>query len=203
MKKTPQDFKREEIKKVFKETLKSKSTILRPVSIRVTDAHDDPATFTNFSFQETGKLSKEVLVERSPGKGFIDGLFAGLYGHFASEYPSLRQIKLVDLMVNPSWMSSKTDMRTDAKASVIFRVEVGNHGTASFRNQSRSMIWSSFAAALEAFQFYINCERSFNEIQPIIDDARNRNRFDIVEKWKFKLSKLTEVNTYEKKEREN
>ena len=61
----------------------------------------------------------------------------------------------------------------------------------------------NFLSKYISFQFYINCERSFDEIQPIIDDAKNRNRFDIVEKWKFKLSKLTEVNTYERKERKN
>ncbi len=34
MKKTPQDFKRAEIRKVFEETLKSKKTVLTPLEIK-------------------------------------------------------------------------------------------------------------------------------------------------------------------------
>ena len=61
------------------------------------------------------------------------------------------------------------------------------------------MIYSGFVSALEAFQFYINCERTFHKIQVIIEDATLRNRGDIVQSCLTDLSKLTEVNTYEKK----
>ena len=61
------------------------------------------------------------------------------------------------------------------------------------------MIHSSFSLALEAFEFYINCERTFNKIQLVISDAESRNRADIVSENVYRLSKLTEVNSYEKK----
>ena len=61
------------------------------------------------------------------------------------------------------------------------------------------MIYSGFVAALEAFQFYINCERTFSKMQLIIEDAKQRNRGDIIQACLSDLSKLTEVNNYEKK----
>ena len=61
------------------------------------------------------------------------------------------------------------------------------------------MIYSSFVLALEAFQFYINCERVFDKIQLVIADAQTRNRGDTINRAMYDLSKITEVNTYEKK----
>ena len=82
---------------------------------------------------------------------------------------------------------------------VILRVEVQNHGISEFQHESRSMIYSSFVSALEAFQFYINCERTFDKIKLAVEDASERNRGDIIQACLADLSKLTEVNTYEQK----
>ena len=107
---------------------------------------------------------------------------------------------MVNMTVNPFWSSSHRKTATDAKATVIFTVEGGPRGASTFQHTSRSMIHSSFAAALTSFQFYINCERSFRKIQVVLKDANRRNRFDIADNWRYYLSKLTEVNTYEKRE---
>ena len=60
------------------------------------------------------------------------------------------------------------------------------------------VIYSSFISSLEAFQFYINCQRTFEKIMLAVEDARERNRGDIIQSCVADLSKLTEVNTYEK-----
>ena len=71
---------------------------------------------------------------------------------------------------------------------------------AEFSCVSRSILHSSFIVTLEAIEFYINCERTFHKIQIILGDAEQRNRGDIVQSCVTDLSKLTEVNTYEKKQ---
>ena len=86
----------------------------------------------------------------------------------------------------------------DAKVTVNIVMEVKEHGLAEFSSASRSVLHSSFAAIVEAFQFYINCERTFHKIQLVLEDAKERNRGDIVQSCVSDLSKLTEVNTYEK-----
>ena len=59
------------------------------------------------------------------------------------------------------------------------------------------MVRSSFFAVLKAFEFYINCERTFVSLKNILEDAQSRNRGDIIQACLLDLSKLTEVNTYE------
>ena len=198
MKKTPQEFKRTEIKQTIEKTLKESQTKLFPLSISVGESLSDDFTVTNFSFEQTGNDKKVVTLEDQKGKGFVDGLFTGLHRHFREEYKSLDKIRLADYNVNPIMSNSKKSLGTDAQAVVMLSVHVDTHGVAEFHHRSRSMIYSSFAAALEAFQFYINCERAFHKIQLFIEDARQRNRGDVMSDYIYRLSKLTEVNTYER-----
>ena len=98
--------------------------------------------------------------------------------------------------------NSKKSMGTDAQASVSLSVLVHPHGLSEFSHTSRSMIYSSFSAALEAFQFYVNCDRAFHRIQLFIKDAQQRNRGDVISSCIYDLSRLTEVNTYDKEEKD-
>lgn len=198
MQKTPQEFKRQSVKQLFDKILRDTKTNLIPVSIAASESLNDDFTTTEFSFEETG-IKERIVSKESKGKGFIDGLFQGLYSSYIEEYPSLEKIQLVDIKVNPIMKASKT-LGSEAQASVIFSVEVDGHGLSEFQHKSRSMIYSGFIATLEAFQFYINCERTFHKIQIILGDAEQRNRGDIAQTCMTDLSKLTEVNTYEKKQ---
>lgn len=198
MKKTPQQFKRTEVKRLITKILGDHTTKLEPMSICVKESLNDEYTTTDFSFQHTGLKSQVVTLDGQKGKGFVDGLFSGLHQYFVGEYSSLDKIRLADYNVNPIMSNSKKSMGTDAQASVLISVLVDSHGLAEFHHTSRSMIYSSFSAVLKAFQFYINCDRTFDKIQMIIRDAESRNRGDIVSQCMYNLSKLTEVNTYER-----
>ena len=193
MRKTPEEFRRENVKQLFDKILKETKVKLEPISITASESLDDDFTTVEFSFEDGDK----IVSTEAKGKGFVDGLFHGLYNHYILDYPSLEKIRLVDIMVNPIMKTTRNN-GPDAKANVIFSVEVEKHGIAEFSHQSRSMIYSGFVAALEAFQFYVNCEKTFNRIQLALEDATARNRGDIVQSCVSDLSKLTEVNTYER-----
>ena len=194
MRKSPEEFRRENVKQLFDKILKETKVKLEPISITASESLDDDFTTVEFSFEDGDK----IISTQAKGKGFVDGLFHGLYSHYILDYPSLEKIKLVDIMVNPIMKTTRNN-GPDAKARVIFSVEVDKHGLAEFCHQSRSMIYSGFVAALEAFQFYINCEKTFHRIQLILEDASARNRGDIIQSCVADLSKLTEVNSYERK----
>ena len=198
MRKTPEHFKRLKIKEVINKILKSSKTVLSPLSISAKESIDDDFTTTDFSFN-IKQGNTEIVTLSQKGKGFVDGLFTGLHNYFSPEYQCLSGIKLTDFNVNPLISKSKSNFGTDAQASVELYVLVSNHGVAEFQHTSRSMIYSSFSAALEAFQFYINCERTFDKIKLIMEDASARNRGDIVSRCMYDLSKLTEVLSYEKR----
>ena len=198
MRKTPQQFKRLEVKQVIGKILKDTRTTLKPLSITTGESLADNFTTTDFSFEIYDTDKKIVSLGEQRGRGFVDGLFTGLRDYFSTDYESLKSLALADYNVNPL-MSKSKNMGTDAQASVVLSVQVGKNGIAEFQHTSRSMIYSSFSAALEAFQFYINCERCFRKIQIFLKDAQKRNRGDIMSQYVYDLSKLTEVNTYERK----
>lgn len=199
MHKTPQQFRRESVKKLFDKVLGEGKTEFSPLSINTSESLDDDFTTVDLNFSERSGSSIKVIDSKDiKAKGFVDGLFLGLHQQYAEKYKSLDKIKLVDIMVNPI-MKAATNRGSDAKTAVIFRVEVKDHGISEFQHESRSMIYSSFVSALEAFQFYINCERTFDKIKLAVEDASERNRGDIIQACLADLSKLTEVNTYGQK----
>ena len=91
MKKTPQQFKRIEVKRVISKVLGDTTTTLLPVSISVSESLDDDFTATDFSFKITGLKSEVVTLRDQKGKGFVDGLFTGLHKHFKDQYNSLEK----------------------------------------------------------------------------------------------------------------
>lgn len=195
---TPEEFKRLEIKQIVDKVLRDSVIRLLPISISVGESLNDDFTTTDFSFEQAGHQNKIITLDNQKGKGFVDGLFRGLHSYFSKDYISLQKIKLVDYNVNPIISNSKKSLGTDAQAAVTLSVDVDSHGISEFQHTSRSMIYSSFASALEAFQFYINCDRAFQKIQLFIQDAQQRNRGDVISQCVYDLSKLTEVNTYER-----
>jgi len=196
MKKTPQQFRRDNVKKLFEKILKDTQTQLTPVSINIAESVNEDFTKVNLSFMErTNENSKLLDLKSVKARGFVDGLFTGLKDHYLISYPTLEKIRLVDLTVSPI-AKRGTSLGSDAKANVSFRVLVDKHGEAEFESRSRSVVHSSFTAVLKAFEFYINCERTFLRLRSILEDAQVRNRGDIAERCMLDLSVLTGVNTY-------
>ena len=171
MKKTPQEFRREEVKKLFDKVLGTNKTNLVPLSISASESLNDDFTTTDFSFEDISPSGSIKTINDVKSKGFVDGLFRGLHDHYASRHTSLKHIKLVDLVVNPLMKSSKKSIGSEAKTNVALRVEIAGHGIAEFQDTSRSIIYSAFVASLNAFEFYINCERTFDKINFVVDDA--------------------------------
>ena len=201
MRKTPQEFKRVAVREVIEKVLGDTKTSLTPASISVSELASSCYTATKFSFEITGHKQEEVEITEEKGRGFVDNLFTGLHGFFSCDFNSLQRIKLRDLKVNPLIGSAKSRIGSDAPISVIFSLHVAKNGIAEFQHKSNSIINSSFVAILKAFEFYINCERAFDKIQIIVADAKRRNRGDIVSQSMYDLSKITEVNTYEREKR--
>ena len=93
MRKTPQDFKREEVRKIFDKVLRQERAILNPVSVKVAESLDSDFTSTTFVFTDSAAEKKVNTITESSGKGFIDCLFLGLQKHYSPEYRSLEKIK--------------------------------------------------------------------------------------------------------------
>ena len=197
--KTPQEHKRTSVKEILSKTLGPTLTRLVPVSIVVEESIQDDFTRVYFSFQEThGTAVRNVDMKKVSGLGFVDCLFKGCLQEYSEKYSSLSNLILLDFRINPIFSMAKNSVRTDAKTDVSVCVEIQDHGIAEFRSRSRSIVYSSLVATLEAFQFYINCQRSFEKLKWIVDDAKQRNRQDTVQMCLKDMSAITEMNTYAK-----
>ena len=195
MKKTPQEFKRENIKNLFHKILKEEQLLFTPLNISVLENQEDKHTSVSFSFELSDKV-KEIIELDCNANGFVDGLFTACYDYFCDSYNSLKNIRLLDYQVRPNMKKYKNNLGSDVKVEVSIMMDVQGHGIAEFSSCSRSLLRSSFTSILRAFEFYINCEKAFHKIQTFIDDAQKRNRGDIISSCTYDLTTLTEVNNY-------
>ena len=88
------------------------------------------------------------------------------------------------------------DLGCDARTDIILRVETKDHGLSEFSARSRSIVHASFVAMAEAFQFYINCDRTFHALGSCLEGAKRRHRGDLTQSYLTDLSELTTVNSY-------
>ena len=198
---TPQDFRRENVKELFDKILKDNKTKLVPKNISINESINSDFTSVSFSLDmisgETKRTYNFIDVE---GKGFVDAVFTTCYEEFVEPFPSIKNLNLVDLIVKPIFSMSRKPSGTDARTDVIFRVEIKNHGLSEFSARSRSIVHASFQVMMEAFQFYINCDRTFHRLGTCLEDANSRHRGDTAQACVADLAKLTTVNTYERKQ---
>ena len=187
--------KKQKAKIIFDKILKDNVITLSPVSFRATESNNLDFTEVDFSFKSHNLEKEEHYIEKCQGLGFIDSIFNGLAEYFSSSFTSLNKIKLLDFEVNPKILGKKG---TDSKVNLVYKIKVDKYGTTEFHHESRSILHSGLVLSLNVFEFYMNCEKCFLKINNIIDDAKNRNRSDIVQKCLYDLSIITEVNSYEK-----
>ncbi len=195
--KTPEDFRRDDVRSIFKRRLGADTVTLKPLSIKIQESIDYDQTLVDMSFEKSESgLIKVYSFENQPGSGFVDSIYKTCYNVFSEEHSSIKNISLVNLIVKPIFSLSRTDAKTDAKTDVAFRIETKQHGLSEFRHRSRSIIYSSLVATLNAFQFYVNCDKTFKLLRFVLDDAKERKRYDIVESCRSDMSALTRVNNY-------
>ena len=195
--KTPQDFRRENIKQLFNKVLGEQKITLTPVNLSISE--DAAASFTKVSFSfdlAEGEKNVNYSFSEIKGKGFVDAIFSTCYDALIGEFVSLKNIALVDLIVKPIFSMSQKGTGTDAKTDISFRLEIKNYGISEFTVRSSSIIRASFQAILEAFQFYINCEKAFNRLMPGLADAKKRHRGDVEQEIVSQLAELTTMNSY-------
>lgn len=148
--------------------------------------------FTNVSCIVYGLSSGDPVMIQGSGVGSMDALFNGLKRKSATDYPSLHNIHFVDYQV--------VDMEegADIKAQVTTKVTVMNDRGVrfTFTHRSRSVSASGSLAVLECVEYFINAERAVLRVFDWIDDAKRRNRQDLVDAYTEKLATLIEHATY-------
>ena len=195
--KTPQDFRREDIKQIFDKILQEDKIRLEPLSLTVTENRDSNFTNVSFSFDLfDGESKTNYSFSNIEGKGFVDAIFTKCHDVLVKQHASLKNLALVDVIVKPIFSMSHKQTGTDAKTDIFFRLEIKNYGISEFVVRSRSIVHASFEAILSAFQFYMNCEKSFCKLKSFLADAKKRHRGDVEQQIVTQLAQLTTMNSY-------
>ena len=116
--------------------------------------------------------------------------------NYSSEYPSLRTIGLSDLYFQVDHKASAgLSFKSKTKMKLEFRND--SKDRTFFSERTTSMGFTGVSVLVKAFEFYINCELLFKRLKFLIKDAEDRNRSDVASKYKYNLSKVVEVTSYE------
>jgi len=195
--KTPEDYRRDDVRKVFTKRLGENLVTLKPGSITVSECPTRAKTLVDFTFTKTSNsITDTHQFLQNSGSGFVDAVYKVCYKTFIDEFQSLKNISLVDVVVKPIFTMSNSCAKTDAKTDVIFRVKPKDRAIAEFSSCSTSIVYSSFESVLKAFQFYMNCDKAFTILRMVLEDSRRRNRQDIASGCISDLATLATVNDY-------
>ena len=195
--KTPEDYRRKDIKKLFDKILKKEKVSIRTRSILIQEDSQSDMTNVCFSFDlESDGVKRGYNYIDVKGKGFVDAIFTHCHEELVESYTSLKNLSVVELQVKPIFSMSRKKTGTDARTDVLFMLETKEHGISEFSCRSNSVIRASFQAIMEAFQFYVNCDKAFLKLKSFLDDANRRNRADIAQQILTDMAKLTTVNNY-------
>ena len=130
--KTREDFRRDDVRAIFKKRLCAEAIRHKPLMIRMKNILSDK-TIVDLSFlKEEGSLEKEYKFKEIMSSGFVDAVYKICYNTFKEEYTSLANISLVDVLVKPIFSMSNSSAKTDAKTDVVFRLQTKEHGVSEF-----------------------------------------------------------------------
>ena len=105
---TPQEYRRENVKQLFEKILSSQKTKLEPLTINVSETWQSDFTTVNLSYKASkGDELNTVDTMQEEAKGFVDGIFRACFETLVPHAPSLSNIKLYDYQVKPKLKTNK------------------------------------------------------------------------------------------------
>ncbi|MEI6806419.1 MAG: hypothetical protein WCK49_07940 [Myxococcaceae bacterium] len=144
--------------------------------------------------QKMGDEEKPFVITGT-GVGLVDAYFEGLLSGFSAEYVSLSKISIVDFSISIK-MAATQGRHTDAIAIAVLRVKNSDNHEYAFSHKSTSISQSSVGAVQDMAQFFINSERAFTQLYMALEDAKKRDRSDLIDKYKIQMSTLVKATSY-------
>ena len=135
----------------------------------------------------------EEKVKRLSGYGYgvVDSIFSAVMKESSPRFKSLKNITLKHFSIEAKFNAKKDNLTgSNAMGEIVLVVNNSHFGEFVFRCQSRSINSGIIFAIEEMFQYFINSEKCAILLRDVIEDAKKRNRNDIMEK---SIKQLTEL----------
>ena len=130
------------------------------------------------------------------GVGMVDALIGGLFKRYEVEYQSLRSIELASFSVQARLDTKQRRAGGDAICEVTLEVRNSEGNVFSFSDTSRSVSCSAARAVVAAMEYFVNAERAFITLYKSRQDARERNRDDLVTRYTEELAEVVKSTSY-------
>jgi hypothetical protein len=142
------------------------------------------------------ELSGEKQEIEGRGVGLVDAFFQALVGRLASEYPSLKTIEFSTFRIDGLMDSRRQAQGADAEGEVTLVVRNSERREFVFKDSSRSITASALRTVLQAVEYFVNSERAFVAVWKRLEDAKARNRDDLVQIYTAQLIELVKNTSY-------
>ena len=142
----------------------------------------------------SSQVEKKII---GTGDGPVDAFFTALVDELSEEYNSLRTFEFSQFATKANLKKSHfKNSGSNAEVEVLVVVRNGFDNELIFRDKSTSLSRASARAVLKSVEFFVNIEKAVRVLKYSIDDAKKRNRGDILNSCILQLSELVNATSY-------
>ena len=179
---------------LIKDVLRNDFLALRPLKYTLSEMLDADSCTLAITIETAGAASGTVEFT-GRGVGFVDALYGGLIEYFAREYPSLKTLAVNSFTVQGN-MATGHSQGTDAEVEVHLCVVNSEAEKFIFKCGARSLVAATCNVVMEMAEYFINSERAYITLHRALDDAKRRNRQDLVDSYTAQLSEVVKSTSY-------
>ena len=180
---------RDLISEYFVEYLTERVT-LALMSLSLVESSEEASLTLTIS--DTGSISEIT----GQGVGIVDAGFNALLQFFRKKYASLNNIQLSDVYFQVDH-SDRTQLSLKSKTLMKLEFRNDSKSKSCFSGKTTSMSFTGVSVLVQAFEFYVNGEILFKRLKFLIADAESRGRADVASRYRYALSKVVEVTSYQ------
>jgi hypothetical protein len=178
---------------LIRQVLKNEYLELKIDKLIIEDDARAETTTANVHLSDSHGLAQTVT---GTGPGMVGALWSGFLTRYASEYQSLQSVTLANFSVIARLDTKTGKDGTDAVAEVKLDVRNSDGRLFSFADSSRRMGLSTARAVTAAIEYFVNAERAFITLYKSRQDAKDRNRDDLVTRYTRELAEVVKSTSY-------
>lgn len=179
--------------KLMREVLGESYTHLR---VRRAVIEEELEETTSITCEVTDETTGENSIIAGKGVGVIDAFFKGIVDRFATDYPSLKTIRITSFQVDAKLETKSNYAGTDSAGEVSVSIMNSAGKFFRFSHASRSVIASSIITILLGLEYFINSERAYVTLHEAFTDAQQRSRDDLVQHYTRQMAVLVRNTSY-------
>lgn len=189
------DFEAKKVDQISRDVLRDSYMTLKVKDMKLEEDCQALKSSLNAQIDLTLDDTTRTLAIVGVGVGLIDAAFDGMMKAFAPEHISLSGISIDDFSIGIKFRGT-SGRKSDAYAIALLRITNSENHEYAFTYRTPSISHSSLAVVMEAFAFFVNSERAYVQLHLALDDAKQRNRSDLVERIQQQMAVLVSATSY-------